>query len=339
MGQRLESFPAQCQEAWRQALALELPTHYRSVDRVAILGTGGSAIGGELLADLASLEAGPSIEVCRGYDLPSYIGKGTLVIASSNSGNTEETLSTFHQALSRGCKAIAVTSGGALLEEAQKSNVPVLTVKYRGEPRCALGYSFLVPLAVLTRLGLLSDKTKDVASSVGDLSRAVKECLGRFVSAEENVAQKLAAQLIGRLPVIYGAGIFRGAAHRWKTQLNENAKTWAMWDTLPDANHNSVVGYSRSEAIRDLSIVLLLKPGYIHKRLALRYAATGELLASQGVEYKTIDGMGSTPLGQILTTTLLGDFISYYLALLQGVDPSPVGPIEFIKTRLAKSGG
>jgi glucose/mannose-6-phosphate isomerase len=333
MGGKLDRLPDQCRRAWRQVMAFDIPAHYRSVDRVVILGAGGSAIGGEMLADLSALQGGPHVQLCQDYTLPCPIDPRTLVIASSNSGNTEETLATFRDAVAKGAKVIAMTTGGALLDEATRYGVPVFKIDATGEPRCAVGYSLLVPLGLLSRLGLIQDSTHDVIEAIEDLSEGAAS-MGRGVPTGRNLAKGLASALLGRLPVIYGGGIFRGVAHRWKTQINENAKMWAVWDVIPEVDHNAVVGYARPDSVRKLALAVLLKPGYLHQRVALRYQPTNDLLNIYGVESVVIDGQGGSPISQVLLTTLLGDYVSYYLALLQGIDPSPTGPIDTIKAHL-----
>ena len=332
---RLYTFPLQCLRAWEQAQDFKMPREYQVVDRIVVLGMGGSAIGGDLLAGVASLEESPQIEVNRDYDLPSYVAKDTLVLACSYSGDTAETLSGFRRARSKGAKLVVVTRGGILGQEAKEAAIPLFAIDYEGEPRSALGYSFLVPLGILVNLGLLSDKALDVKEAVESLSQ-LAERLNHRIPTCENPAKGLALELQDKLSVIYGGGFFQGVARRWKTQLNENSKVWALWDVLPEAHHNSVVGYALPGKVKELALVVLLRPEPLHPGLALRYHVTEELLESQGVAYRSIAGEGYTPLSQILTTVLLGDYTSYYLALLQGVDPSPVPPIDFIKDRLMR---
>ena len=158
--------------------------------------------------------------------------------------------------------------------------------------------------------------------------------MSRRAPSDRNQAKQLAHALLGRLPVIYGGGIFRGVAHRWKTQLNENAKVWSMWDVIPEINHNAVVGYAQPDAVRRLAVAVLLKPQHLHDRVALRYQLTSDVLNAHGVESITVQGQGRSPIAQVLLTTLLGDYVSYYLALLQGIDPSPTQAIDTIKIRL-----
>ena len=331
---RLRGFPLQCRKAWQEALTFELPSGYAQAKRVVVVGMGGSAIGGELLADLASLEDSPPITVCRDYRIPHYVGEDTLVLACSYSGETEEALSAFGQALSRGAKLLAVTAGGTLAEEAGKHGVPVFRVGYEGEPRSALGYGFIVPAVLLTNLGLISDKTPDIEEAVTVLDSLAAE-LAEESPLKENPAKQMAGELFGRLIVIYGAGIFGGVARRWKTQFNENAKVWAFFELLPEAHHNSVVGYPLPEEVKGYTSAILLRPGFLHARTDLRYQITLDLLSRESIPQYTVEGRGETALSQILSTTFLGDYTSYYLALLQGVDPSPVATLDFVKKRLA----
>ena len=335
---RLRTFPDQCRKACQEAIDFRLPPEYANVGTVVIAGMGGSAIGGDLLADLASLETSPPISVARDYRLPPYVDAGTLVLACSYSGETEETISCFRQALSRGAKVAAVTSGGTLASEATEAGVPLFRIGYRGEPRSALGYSFIVPMVVLTNLGLISDKTEGIGEALPLLEGVVAE-LNEESQSEGNRAKQMAVELLGRLIVIYGSGSFTSVARRWKTQFNENSKTWAFFEQLPEANHNAVVGYSLPAEIRHLATAILLRPGNLHPRTDLGYEAAGELLKRESIPYLTVEGRGESALSQILSTVLLGDYVSYYLAVLQGVDPGPVPSIDSVKERMSPEPG
>ncbi len=337
MGQRLESFPQQCVNAWKHSTqCFELPSGYKDVDDIVILGMGGSAIGAELLVDLATVEQTPPIRIHSNYGLPNHVTKNTLVIASSNSGRTAETLSGFNEAINIGAKVISITAGTEMAVQAENAGRPVLKVNYQGEPRTALGYSFLAPLGIMVQLNLIRDVSPEINESVNELSKLVKTKVGMDVLRENNKSKQLAHLILSKLPVVYGGGIFSGVAHRWKTQLNENSKVWAQWEVLPEANHNSVVGYLMPQSVKELVSVLLLKPHNLSTEMAARYEVTRELMVNQVVENQTVEGYGASALSQILTASLVGDYTSYYLALLQGIDPSPIPPIDFIKDRLSR---
>jgi glucose/mannose-6-phosphate isomerase len=333
MRARLGDFPAQCERAWNEVLGFKLPSDYRRVDKVVVLGMGGSAIGGDLLAGLASLEETPPIVTSREYDLPPYVDKDTLVLACSYSGNTHETLSAFRQAVARDAKVVVVTSGGTLAQEAKAQGLPAFTINYEGEPRAALGYLFLAPLGILQSLGIVKGKSRAVAQAVKRLREVHAEWC-EAVPTGENPAKELAYDLLGRLVVVYGSGAFGAVARRWKTQLNENSKVWAFWETLPELHHNSVVGYPLPKKLLPMTAAVLVKQPGIHPQLERRYDITCHLLDEEGVPSYVVSIDGPTPLCQMLTGVYFGDYVSYYLAILQDVDPSPVPPINYIKSQL-----
>jgi glucose/mannose-6-phosphate isomerase len=334
--ERISELPLQCLQAWNRAIRFPLPDYYGQPKEVLIVGMGGSAGGGDLLADLLSLEESPPITVCRDYHLPPHAGPDSLAIVSSYSGNTEETLSAYQEAVQRGVKVMALTTGGKLGEMARQSDVPLLSIDYVGEPRTALGYSFLVPMAILQGLGLIAPKEDDLQEAVEVLASLVPRLMPES-PLEENPAKELATVLHGRLVVIYGAGILSGVARRWKTQINENSKAWAFAEVLPEANHNAVVGFQWPRPVSRRAYAVMLSALAIHPRVRLRYQVTGELLRKAGVGHRTVDGVGKGPLAQMLSAALFGDYTSYYLALLNGVDPSPVSPIDYLKGRLEEA--
>ena len=334
--ERIAGLADQCWQAWEEGSAFRLPDAYAEAQSVVVLGMGGSAIGGDLIAGLTNLEGGPPVTVLRSYSLPSWVGPKTMAIASSYSGNTEETLAMYRQAQERGAHLVAVTGGGTLAQLAQQDGIPVFTVTYRGEPRSALGYSFVVPLAFLCKLGLLADKGDELAEAVQFL-RDLAAALAPEIPQAKNLAKTVAASLHDRLPVVYGAGFLGSTARRWKTQFNENSKVWAFWEELPELDHNAIEGYALPQGIKERAAVALLHSSFLHPRTSLRYQATEELLARQGIPYRQVEGVGNTPLAHLLSTVMLGDHVSYYLAMLNQVDPAPMPAIEDLKQRLAST--
>lgn len=332
---RIHEVPWQCQQAWEMARELDLPQEYSDVNKVLIIGMGGSAIGGDLVRSLVAPEARLPIIVHRGYDLPVFVDDKTLVIVSSYSGNTEETLSAFNQALETGAKKLAITTGGKLKDMADEKGIPVLTFTYRSQPRAALAFSFLPILCFLQKLGLIGDKSAEVDEALGVLQKfSIKIDETRPVS--KNLVRQLAGKLHGHLPVIYGAGLLSEVAHRWKTQLNENSKAWAFYEVFPELNHNAVVGYQFPPELAEKIVVVLLRSPLLAQPIQRRYEVTCQLLERAGVHYEFVDGEGTTPLSQMLSLILLGDYVSYYLAILHRVDPSPVEAINYLKEQLAK---
>ena len=335
MLKRIGEMPHQCSEAWRSAMSFPLPPDYSGVDKVVILGMGGSAIGGDLLRSLMLGEAKIPILVHRDYDLPPLVNERTLVIASSYSGNTEETLSSFSQALNTPAKKLAITTGGRLKALADESSVPAFCFKYAAEPRAAFGYSFFSLLGLFQSLGIISIQLKDIDETI----RILGELTARFdkgAPLETNPSKQLATKLWGHLIIIYGAGILSKVAFRWKTQFNENSKTSAFSECLSELNHNAVVGYKFPEWLAEKGFVVMLRSPTLHPRILARYKVTAELLTDAGIPHEVVDAKGESPLAQMMSAVLFGDYVSYYLALLNGVDPSPVAAIDYLKRRLAE---
>ncbi|GAI32113.1 unnamed protein product, partial [marine sediment metagenome] len=266
-------------------------------------------------------------------DLPAFVDSKTLVIASSYSGNTEETLSAFKQALNTNCKKLAVTTGGKLRNLAQEKQVPIFTIDYLSPPRAALGYSFIPLIALLSKLGFLEDKSAEVEG----MAQTLKELLGKLaedIPIAHNPAKQLASKLFGKLVAIYGAGILSPVARRWKGEFNENSKAWAFYETFPELNHNTVVGYEFPKAMADKLYVVLLRCPSLHPRILARYQITCEILQKAGVKHEIFDSQGENELTQMMSLLFLGDWTSYYLAMLNQTDPMPVKMIDYLKKRL-----
>jgi glucose/mannose-6-phosphate isomerase len=336
MSAQLHGLPQQCLDAWHKGLEFKLPADYRDIDKIVILGMGGSAIGGDLVRSLATKEAKLLIFVNRDYDLPPFVDIRTLVIASSYSGNTEETLSAFSQALKTGCKQLAMTTGGRLKEMAVDRKVPVFHIDHVSPPRAALGYGFLPIMAFLRNLGFLKGISIDVDVMVKELQDSLVQ-MDETSPCSANPAKRIAKNLFGKLTVIYGAGILGQVAHRWKTQINENSKAWATYAQLPELNHNAVVGYNfPPELARQIHVIFLQCPS-LHHRTMIRYGITGELLTQNNISHQYIDSCGEDPFRQMMSLIYLGDWVSYYLAILYQIDPSPVAAVDYLKKRLSET--
>ncbi len=335
MRQHLQGLPKQCRDAWNRAKKFELPKDYTTVDKVVVTGMGGSAIGGDLVRSLFEAQKKTIIFVNREYGLPAFVDDKTLVIASSYSGNTEETLSAFSQSLEKKCKKLAVTTGGKLKPMAEKAGVPVFTIDYVGQPRAALGYGFMSLIAFLQTLGLVKDQTVEVEGMIKDLEKQLAE-LKETVPTGSNRAKQLAGKLSGKIAVIYGAGILSQVAHRWKTQMNENGKACAFYEIFSELNHNAVVGYQFPQKLTSEIYVVMLRCPALHHRILLRYKITGDMLAQSGIGYEIIDSRGKSELSQMMSLIYLGDWVSLYLAMLNETDPTPVKIIEYLKKRLSE---
>lgn len=336
MIERIADLPRQCRMAWRGAIDLPLPVDFAEVDKVVILGMGGSAIGGDIVRSLA-LRAGRAIvEVQRDYYLPRWVDERTLIIASSYSGNTEETISAFSEALKSPAKKLVITTGGRLQGLAAERGVPMFVFHYRAEPRAAFGYSFFSLLAFFQNMGLIEVDLRDIDEALDVLDKICGD-LSKDIPCENNPAKQLASKLQGRLALIYGADFLSVVAHRWKAQVNECSKGWAFAECFPELNHNAVVGYSFPDWLNQRVTVVMLRSPMMNPRILKRYDVTGELLDKAGIASEVVEPYGRSELAQLMSAVSLGDYVSYYLAMLNGVDPSPVQPIDYLKQRLSES--
>ena len=335
LGARLAELPNHCAEAWKKVGEAQLSGFSQSMDRVVICGMGGSAIAGDLAADLAEAQGGLPITVVRDFRLPFTPNDRTLVVACSYSGGTQETLSLYQQAVEAGSPIVAITGGGVLAQLAAEGGVPILHVNTKGEPRSALGYNLMLLLGLLQKLGLVETKESDVPPAIKAIEQQIAGC-GPDRPTGENPAKQIALELHDRIPLICGGGIFRGMARRWKTQLNENAKVWAFFETIPEMLHNTVESFRTPPPNGAPITALVLEPGNVASDVASRYRVVPEMLERHGIPHRTLLGKGDSPLAQSLSMLILGDYVSYYLALLQGVDPSPNPSIDEAKELLAQ---
>jgi len=312
----------------------DLPQGYTRPNKVIILGMGGSAIGGDIARRLALAESKVAVEVNRDYKLSLSVDENTLIIASSYSGNTEETLSAFTGALKTPAKKLVLTTGGKLKELAEKEHIPVFVIDYQAPPRAAFPHSFFPLVGIFQKLGLLKDKSVDLAETLQVLTKLSAD-FTENTPLVSNPAKQLAAKLRGRIGVIYGAEILSEVAQRWKTQLNENSKIWAFSELFSELNHNAVEGYALPPQAKERIFVILLHSASLHPRILLRYEATAKLLDKSGINHAFVEAIGKSTLAQMMSLVLFGDYISFYLAMLNSVDPTPVERINFVKDYLA----
>jgi glucose/mannose-6-phosphate isomerase len=328
-------FPEQCQQALGISRDAELPDNFAMQAKLAMLtGLGGSAAGGDLVRALFEEHGAVPFMVNRDYSLPNYVGLGDLVICASYSGNTEETLSAYEHAKSLGAKVLAVTSGGTLAAKAGEDENPVITIPGGQPPRTALGFMLMPVLVTAERLKLLPEMDFEAAL---DVLKKCREDWGVDKPFEENEAKQLAQAMHGKLAVLYGLGPWQGLiANRWKGQINENAKNMAFANSFPELNHNEILGWVLADqqgVERWVSVVL--ESGEESRKMQTRANVTCRLI-EEHCESHTARARGNTLLERMLSLTYLGDFVSLYLAALNGVDPENIDWINELKGELAK---
>ena len=339
LGGRIRALPQQCAAGWRQGIASSYPPEWGSSGSVIVCGMGGSAIAGDLLAGLMADQKGVPVLVIRGFDFPFQIDPGSLIIICSFSGNTRETISLFHQAKAADARIIVAAGGGIIAQEAADSGIPLLKVDLPGEPRSAVGYNLMLLLAALNKLGLWSIAQTEVTASIDALESQASR-LAEDRPSRDNPAKDLALQLHEKLVMVCGGGLFSGLARRWKTQFNENGKVWAWHEEIPELLHNAVEAYGSLPEIEKRLSAVMLRPNLEGDPADAHYQVAAELLRSNGIPLHLVQPPeGLAPLGQLLTTMIMGDYVSYYLAILQGVDPSPTPNIVLGKDHLERLAG
>ena len=329
--------PSQCRQAWQEAKRTEVPSDWRQCTEVIVAGMGGSAIAGNLVSDLAGPSSSMPIRIVRDFRIPGILTgnkPGQLIVVCSFSGETEETLAMFDQARSAGVAMAAITGGGTLARRAAEAGIPMMTVDAPGEPRSAVGYNLMLLASLLDRIGVLSVSDKDVDEAVVSAESMASQ-VGIEVPTEDNEAKLLAIDLVGRLVLVYGGGVLSGMALRWKSQINENGKSWAFAELLPELFHNSVESFPSGPEIRQRTTALLLKPHQTTPELGRRYEVLSETLYSAGIDNGMFIGPPGGPLAQSLSMIVLGDYLSYYLGLLNGINPSETPIIDISKERLS----
>lgn len=333
----LLDFPAQCRIALDMAKEAKIKFQKRDFTKVVFCGMGGSAIGADLVRSYLYFESKITINVCREYELPVYVDNATLVFISSYSGNTEETLSAYAQAKEKDAVLIAISSNGKLKEYAQKDNITFIEIPKGLPPRCALGYLSIIPLYILAELGLASDVEPSLSQTVKVLEELKNNNLQPRVGQKENIAKSIALKLLNKFTIIYSASIhFDVCATRLRGQIAENAKALSSSHVFPEMNHNEIVGWQNPRRLFKNFTVLCLRDKGLHQRVAKRMDITADILEKEGVSLIEIWSRGEDLLSRIFSLIYIGDFISYYLAILYGIDPAPVEKVTYLKKRLAE---
>jgi glucose/mannose-6-phosphate isomerase len=335
MYDKIVDFPAQFNEGitiGKEAGLKRLPE--KKYKNVMLAGMGGSAIAGDLLISLLHGQLKTPFLVNRCYSLPSFIDKDSLVICSSYSGNTEETLTVFEEASRRKCRLLCISTGGELSKKALEQNIPLIKIPAGFMPREALGYSFAPLLIILGRLGICEDKTRELQ----ECARRLDEWKGQYLfESDNNPCRSLAEMLGGKIIVIYSEPEKLGAAaRRFKCQICENAKQLAFCNVFPEFNHNELVGWDLSSTYSDKFIVVFLRDREDPVQIARRIDIVQEMISKKKVATLELFTKGVSSLSRIFSIVQVADFTSYYMALKNGVDPTPIKAIDYLKENLSK---
>ncbi len=306
----------------------------RDITRVVVAGMGGSALAALLVKSWLRAEMTLPFEVVRAYDLPEYVDYNTLVIASSYSGNTEETISCLAEARSKNAQLAVIAAGGELHDIATNDSIANVQLPDHLEPRMAVIYNLRALVAILAHFGVVN---YDRFAEIADLSDWLKSETAGWtadVSTDKNYAKQLALLAVGKTPIFYAGALTAPLAYKWKISWNENAKNIAFWNELPEFNHNEFIGWS-SHPIEKPFVIFDLISYLEHPQILKRFAISDRLLSGLRPKSNVVTLAGDTVIAQLLWGSILADFVSIYVAILNGVDPTPVALIEKLKAELA----
>lgn len=303
-------------------------------ERLVVCGLGGSAIGGGLAVAAIGQNARKPVHVVRDYDLPAWVGPESAVLCSSYSGNTEETLSCYEQAVDRGCSVYIASSGGLLSEKGHAAGQPLIGLPGILQPRASVAYMVIAVLEVGIATGAVDPA---IRAQLEAAAVQLRERCGEWApdSAGDSLAKRLARAGYGRVTVTYGADLTTPVAYRWKCQINENAKVPAWTAELPESNHNDINGWGGAAELAE-HCVWFLRDADQNDRVKRRIELNAEVVEKSGAAVEIVDTIGDTRVGRLFSTILLGDLVSLYMATLREVDPSPVPVIEWLKDSLGR---
>lgn len=316
---------------------VKLPARYkRAYHNLVVTGLGGSAIGGDILRTWTLDRLGIPLLVNRDYELPGFVNQDTLVVAVSYSGQTEETLAAYQQAIDRGAQVIVVTSGGRLADMAAQDDSVVVKIPGGMSPRAASGYLFAPLALILEELGLIEGAVRELEETVQVLL-AVRADIHPGAERPDNQARLIAQDLQGNLPVIWGSSARSEiAAMRWKTQINENAKSPAYFNSFPELNHNEIVGFEEPADLLARWVVIILRDSDDNPRVQRRMEISTEIIRRQVQKIIEVQARGESWLARFYSLVYVGDYASYYLAQAYGINPTPVAVIDYLKAELVK---
>ncbi len=326
----IESFDRQCAEAGDIEI---LPVEKKQYDCIVFSGMGGSAITGDILKRLVEIDSSIPFFVHRDYGLPNFVGKNSLLLAVSYSGNTEETLSACREGLVRGSTVWTLSSGGELEKLAISRGIPHVKIPSGQPPRCSLGYLFFPVEKLLNTIGIIRRVS---AGKIAEMAASCKKTYG-IDRIKGNKAKEIASMVHNRNVVIYSGDFLSPSALRWKTQLAENSKHTASINFFPEMNHNEIMAWNHPDFIVRNSIVFFFHDVKDNPRVKLRMDLTCRILEVKSIKIQKITSNGNSPAERIFSLVILGDWVSFYLAILNGMDPTEINEISYLKKELSSA--
>ena len=337
VGASLARLGDQLRDGWEQARGFSVPSDYREVENAAVLGMGGSHLGADIVRSVWAHELPGPVTIVADYTLPAWINRKTLVIASSYSGGTEETLEAMKAAVKRRLPIVVITSGGKLADAARYYRLPMIqftpTANPSNQPRLGLGYSLSAFLKVFSAIGWIKKGSLSIEAMAVAAQKAEKK-YGAHVVESKNPAKQLAKDMVGRLPILIGSEWMAGNLHTFTNQIHENAKTYAAWYLLPDINHHLLEGLRNRAVTRQVQVVFFQHAG-VHQRTQIRLRLTERIIRKLGAK-TSIVRLQSEPAQAAIELLTFGGYVSWYLAAIRRVQPAPIPTVDELKQALGR---
>lgn len=332
----IERLPEQVEEAWEQTSnLLEIPPDYKNCQNIVIAGMGGSALGGRIIHYLEFNKLRAPLEVVTGYNLPSYVNSNSLVLLSSYSGNTEETITATHNALKRNAKIIGITTGGKLLDILERENLPVYKINPlnnpSGQPRMGLGYSISAISGILSKLQFI--EKSDMQSSINKMEEFIKE-FGVREPSKTNIAKVFAEKISRKIPILISSEHLIGSTHAMKNQINENSKSFSMHFEISELNHHLLEGLKFPMKAKEILHFLFFESKNYFERIQKRYPITQDVIKQNRYSFDIYRLKSQDKLEEVFEILILGSYISFYMAILHGIDPSPIPWVDYFKQKM-----
>lgn len=333
----IDNLPEQIRQTWDEVTKIEPPAECANTTNVVIAGMGGSALGGRITQYLFADHVRGPIEVCTNYRLPNYVGPQTLVILSSYSGNTEETMSAAAQALSKGAKIFGIATGGKLAEFLKANNLScyIFDPKFNpsNQPRMSLGYSIFSIISILSKCSFISIENGDVDNLITGIQKFVDQYSIRS-PLQQNKAKALANKLKDKMPVWVASEHLWGVVHAVKNQHNENAKTYTNVFDIPELNHHLLEGLQFPKSAHENLYFIFCNSGLYHERVQKRYPITQEVVEKNGYPFSLYELESTTKLEQAFELLTFGAYTGFYLSMLNGINPAPIPWVDYFKEKL-----
>ncbi len=328
----------QCEQVLKESNKIKIPTAYKNVKNIIISGMGGSIIGGHIIKSIFKEQIKIPIEMVNNYQLPGYINKNTLCIISSYSGSTEETISAFRQAKKSKAKIIIITSGGKLKQLAEKEKIPsyIFNASHNHckEPRMGLGYSIFGQIILLNKAGIIKINKKDLPAVIKIIKKFDKKY--NIKNTANNLAVKIAKKIYEEIPILISSEFLMGNAHTFGNQINENAKNLSSWMEIPEINHHLLEGLKYPKSNKKNVCFVFLQSKLFYRRNQLRYKITKKVLRKNKISFTQYEAQSKNKLLQSFEILVLGSYVSFYLAMLNKLNPSPVPHVDYFKREMKK---